>query len=57
MLFRPVALNVIRLVKMFGYETRVKEQISEKRENELTWMKRKYYIALVNSIYKCVSPA
>ncbi|KZT53818.1 hypothetical protein CALCODRAFT_486059 [Calocera cornea HHB12733] len=41
-------MNVIRMVKMFGWESRVKEQIGEKREEELKYVKQRQIMHLAN---------
>lgn len=39
-LIRNAALNVARMVKMFGWEGKMAARIGEKRETELHWIKR-----------------
>jgi hypothetical protein len=41
-------LGVLRMVKQFGWETRVKEQLDEAREEELKWIFRRKLLNLVN---------
>lgn len=47
-----LALGVIRLIKMFGYESKVREQVGEKRDKELSLTMKKYYWNIINSVYK-----
>jgi hypothetical protein len=42
------AMNILRMVKLFAWENKVKEQLEEKREEELRWLKKKYWLQLVN---------
>lgn len=39
---------------MFGYETKVTEQINEKREEELSLQMNKYHYRIFNTVYKYV---
>ena len=41
-------MNVIRMIKLFGWEPRVKEEIGEKREEELRIIKKRQLLDLVN---------
>ncbi|KDQ30408.1 hypothetical protein PLEOSDRAFT_1053612 [Pleurotus ostreatus PC15] len=51
-------MNVIRMIKLFGWERKVNEKIAEFREAELTWIWKKQILELLNnSIKKCVSNA
>ena len=43
-----LAMNVIRMIKLFGWEPRVKEEIGEKREEELRIIKKRQLLDLVN---------
>ncbi|KAF8592008.1 P-loop containing nucleoside triphosphate hydrolase protein [Ramaria rubella] len=42
-------LSVIRMIKLFGWETKVNEQIAEKREVELGLLKKRRLLDLLNS--------
>ncbi|OCH87310.1 P-loop containing nucleoside triphosphate hydrolase protein [Obba rivulosa] len=39
-------MNVVRMVKLFGWEYRTADQISEKREEELTWLRKHQFLNL-----------
>lgn len=41
-------MNVIRMIKLFGWENKVKAQIEEKREEELRWYKKRQFLGLIN---------
>jgi hypothetical protein len=41
-------MNVIRMIKLFGWEKKVKRQVEEKREEELLWYKKRQILGLVN---------
>lgn len=47
-------MNVIRMIKLFGWEPRVAAQLSEKREEELELIKKNKLLDLVNNNLKCV---
>lgn len=47
-------MNVIRMIKLFGWEPKVNEQIADKREEELVWVRRFKILELANGVTKCV---
>lgn len=47
-------MNVIRMIKLFGWEPRVAAQLSEKRVDELDLVKKNKFLNLVNGITKYV---
>lgn len=49
-------MNVIRMIKLFGWEPKVKQEIDEKRSEELVWIKRRQYLDIVNGCVKYVVP-
>ena len=51
LMFRP-AMNVIRMIKLFGWEPRVAAQLSEKRAEELRLVKLNKILNLVNGLTK-----
>lgn len=48
-------MNVLRMIKLFGWETRVGEVVSEKRENELDKIWKRKVLQMANNTVKCVS--
>lgn len=48
-------MNVIRMIKMFGWEQRVEKQVNAKREQELSFVTKKRLFGLINQNVKCVS--
>ncbi|KAF9802245.1 hypothetical protein IEO21_09909 [Rhodonia placenta] len=44
------ALGVIRMVKLFGWESHLMRQISKKREDELAWLRKSRLLDLLNSV-------
>lgn len=52
---RRLAINVVRMVKLFGWEPRVLEQLSKKREVELRYQWKYKVLGLSNAILKCVA--
>ena len=53
-LMHYLAMNVIRMIKLFGWEPRVAAQLSEKRAEELKLVKTNKVLNLVNSLIKYV---
>ncbi len=49
-------MNVIRMIKLFGWERKVNEKIAEFREAELTWIWKKQILELLNNSIKYVLP-
>ncbi len=47
-------MNVIRMVKLFGWESRIATQLNEKRELELVSVKKNRLYGMANDICKCV---
>jgi hypothetical protein len=48
-------LSVLRMVKQFGWESRIKEQIDEAREEELRWLFRRKLLNLMNVCVNYIS--
>lgn len=49
-----IAMNVIRMIKLFGWEKKVIGQVEEKREEELVYYKKRQFLGLVNMNIKYV---
>ncbi|KAJ7732681.1 multidrug resistance-associated ABC transporter [Mycena metata] len=49
-------VNVVRMIKMFGWEKQMNEKIAEKREDELTWIWRRKVLYTANGILNFVVP-
>ena len=49
-----VVLNVVRMIKLFGWEPRVASQVEDRREAELKLIRKMKYMELVNNLAKCV---
>ena len=47
-------MNVIRMIKLFGWEPKVNDQVAEKREDELTYIRKFKMLELANGLIKCV---
>ncbi|KAI0644413.1 multidrug resistance-associated ABC transporter [Trametes meyenii] len=43
-------LNVVRMIKLFGWEPRVATQIDERREAELSFLRKTKYLEFVNNV-------
>ncbi|PVG02126.1 hypothetical protein CPB86DRAFT_772767 [Serendipita vermifera] len=41
-------MNVLRMIKLFAWESRVKQKVLEKREDELLWIKKRQLLQLLN---------
>ena len=48
------AMNVLRMVKMFGWEKRMNERVAEKREEELEYLWKRQLLNLANGTIKYV---
>lgn len=48
------AMNVLRMIKLFGWENKMKSRIADKREEELKWIKKRQILDLCNNNLKCV---
>ncbi|QRW00045.1 ABC transporter transmembrane region [Ceratobasidium sp. AG-Ba] len=42
-------MNIIRMIKLFGWEKRVEEQVGERRKEEMRWYKKRQLLGLVHS--------
>ncbi|KAH7319538.1 P-loop containing nucleoside triphosphate hydrolase protein [Rhizoctonia solani] len=49
-------MNVIRMIKLFGWETKTSAQVNEKRETELHWYKKKRTLVLANLVTNYILP-
>ncbi len=47
-------MSVLRMIKLFGWESRVKESVSEKREEELKWVWKRKLLGMASNTAKCV---
>jgi hypothetical protein len=47
-------MNVLRMVKLFAWEPKIKQQMLEKREEELKWIKKRQFLQLLNMTLKCI---
>ncbi|KAJ7293178.1 hypothetical protein C8J57DRAFT_1703993 [Mycena rebaudengoi] len=41
-------LNVLRMIKMFGWESQMQERVADKREEELNWLWKRQMLDLLN---------
>ena len=51
----PPVMSVLRMIKLFGWEERVKKLIAAKRDDELQAIWKRKMLALTNNVIKCVS--
>lgn len=47
-------MNMLRMVKLFAWEPKIKQKMLEKREEELKWIKRRQLLQLLNMNLKYV---
>jgi hypothetical protein len=47
-------MNVLRMIKLFGWESKMNEKIANKREEELTWLWKRRILDLMNGVIKSV---
>ena len=45
-------MNVIRMVKLFGWEKKMDEKIAQKREEELYYQKKRLLLEILNGMVK-----
>jgi hypothetical protein len=49
-----VAMSILRMVKLFGWEPKIAERLAEKREHELQRIKLRQLLNLINTNIKWV---
>ncbi|KAF8917347.1 P-loop containing nucleoside triphosphate hydrolase protein [Mucidula mucida] len=49
-------MNVLRMVKLFGWETRMDERITSRREIEMIWIKYRQLLDLLNGVVNFFMP-
>lgn len=47
-------MNVVRMIKLFGWEQRVAAQIEERREAELVLLSKSRWLEITNNMFKWV---
>lgn len=47
-------MNVLRMVKMFGWEKKMNDRIAIKREEEISFIKWQRLLGMMSGISKCV---
>lgn len=45
-------MSVLRMIKLFGWETQVAEMVAKKREDELGWIWKQKLLRLANACIK-----
>lgn len=48
------AMNVLRMIKLFGWENKMNEKVTDKRDKELIWVWRRQILDLINGNLKYV---
>ncbi|KAJ3760576.1 hypothetical protein EV360DRAFT_81041 [Lentinula raphanica] len=49
------SMNVLRMIKLFGWESKMETRIAEKRDEELIWIRRRQMLELFNGIITYIS--
>ncbi|KZV73085.1 ATP-binding cassette transporter [Peniophora sp. CONT] len=49
-------LSVLRMVKLFGWEQKMSDQLSEKRAAEMLWVRKREFASLANTIVNYIIP-
>lgn len=49
-------MNVLRMIKLFGWEKKMEEKIAQKREKELVWIWKRQFLDMINGNLKYVDP-
>lgn len=52
--YRKLALNMIRMIKLFGWQKKMGEKVQETRDEELKLLWRREFLGLSNNIIKYV---
>ncbi|KAJ7059261.1 P-loop containing nucleoside triphosphate hydrolase protein [Mycena amicta] len=50
------AVNVLRMVKLFGWESKMKDRILEKRDSELIWIRKRRVLELLSNVVNFLIP-
>ncbi|KAF7290261.1 Multidrug resistance-associated ABC transporter protein [Mycena indigotica] len=50
------AVNVLRMIKLFGWEQKMEDRILEKRDLELSWIRKRQFIELISSTVNFLIP-
>ncbi|KAJ7697209.1 P-loop containing nucleoside triphosphate hydrolase protein [Mycena rosella] len=50
------AVNVLRMVKLFGWEEKMKDRIADKRDDKLRWIRQRRLLDLASSLCQCSLP-
>ncbi|KAJ6479029.1 ABC transporter transmembrane region-domain-containing protein [Mycena sanguinolenta] len=50
------AVNVLRMIKLFGWEEKMKTRIGDKRNEELVWIRKRRFIDLVSVLVNFLIP-
>ena len=53
-LYPSTGMNVIRMIKLFGWEPRIIKQLNEKRDEELVSIRKNRLLGMMNNLCKCV---
>jgi hypothetical protein len=47
-------LSMLRMIKLFGWESKISGVLDEKRNEELIWIRAREMAGLANNVVKCV---
>ncbi|KAJ7667031.1 hypothetical protein B0H17DRAFT_1210523 [Mycena rosella] len=50
------AVNVLRMVKLFGWEEKMKDRVADKRDDELRWIRQRRLLDLASSLINFIIP-
>ncbi|KAJ7456632.1 hypothetical protein FB451DRAFT_1048362 [Mycena latifolia] len=50
-------MNVLRMIKLFGWERQMNERVAEKRDEELNWIWKRQMLDLLNGTLKYIHPS
>jgi hypothetical protein len=54
-LFSLLVMQVLRMIKLFGWEKKMEEKVYEKRQEELVWIKKRQFVEVLSGIVKYVA--
>ena len=52
--FRFPVMSVLRMIKLFGWEARIKKLVAETRQEELKWVWKRKLLVMLSRIVKYV---
>jgi hypothetical protein len=51
---RQSAMSVLRMIKLFGWESKMNQRLADRREDELRWIWKQNLLEIANGLIKYV---